>query len=350
MMVKVNLFVIGGNGNVGSEFVRQIVNKDYPQVNIVGLAAIEGFIFNKKGISREDAIKFTQNSLRIEEHPGLDAILDLVVDSYLDDVIFVDITAGKEELLNFHKRVIKDTSYKIVTANKNPLALCDFKTFKLLTSDRYRYGYRVTVMAGAESIYFLRDMYDLQEEILSIEGMFSGTLGYITTQMEKGVEFSKAVYNAKLYGYTEPHPRDDLNGLDVSRKLLILLRTLGYDIDLKDISLKPFIADEYLKEDNVELFLKSLSQLDGYFKDRISSLLKDGKTLRYVASFRNKEMKVQLEEVDLNSPLGLLKGTLNKIVIKTESYYDNNYFVVEAPGAGPKVTALNLRRDVLSLM
>ncbi len=349
--MRANIYVLGGNGNVGSEFVRQVVNKDLDKLRIIGLASIEGYIYNPKGIKKEDALKFTKNEIPIKEHPGLDELLNEVINDFSEEeIIFVDITAGKGLFLELHKRIIKETNFKIVTANKNPLSFCNFETFNFLTHDLRRYGYRVTVMAGAESIYFLRDLRELKEDVYEIQGCFSGTLGYITSELEKGRKLSEVVKEAKMKGYSEPHPRDDLNGLDVARKLLILARTLGMKVDLDDIIIEPFIPYEYLQEEDDSSFLNNLRELNGVFEEKFQDAMKKGNVLRYIASYKNNKFEVSLREIPKESPLGILKGTRNKFVVYSESYNKENYYCVEAPGAGPRIAAMNLRRDIINIL
>ena len=160
------------------------------------------------------------------------------------------------------------------------------------------------------------------------------------------------VRKARDEGYTEPHPRDDLNGLDVARKLVILARTAGYPVNLEDVKVNPLIPKEYLQEDNVEKFLDQLTKLDEEFMREINIPRLNGLVPRYIARMyfeSNKPvLEVELKNIPKQSPLGQLEGTLNKIVIKSEAY-DIGYSI-EARGAGLDVTARNIRRDLLHLL
>jgi len=163
---------------------------------------------------------------------------------------------------------------------------------------------------------------------------------------------TKIILDAKNKGYTEPHPRDDLNGLDVARKILILARTTGYKVDLSDIKVVPFVPKRYLKEESVDCFIDSLKELDAVYKKKTLNAAKKGKVLRYVAELEivNKKpsLRISLKEVKKDSPLGVLKGTSNKIIIVSQTYPKNTPYIVEAPGAGLQVTAQNVRRDLLA--
>ena len=155
--------------------------------------------------------------------------------------------------------------------------------------------------------------------------------------MEKGKLFSEIVNKAKDLGYTEPNVADDLNGKDVAKKILILARTAGFDINFEDIQLEPFIPENYLEN------IDNISELNDYFKEKVIQASSKGCVLRYVARFEGNKIKVGLEEVKKDSPLGILNETLNKLVITT-SY---GTYTIEAPGAGLEITAQNIRRDLL---
>lgn len=348
-----DIFILGATGNVGSTLVSQIFNSGDTDskmhanpTRIVGLASlmgkelVPGYIYSAEGLTKEQCDLFLSG-----KYKRFEALVDLLKE-IKNSVVFVDVTPDKN-VIGFHKKIIEETDHAIVTANKNPISLCDYDTFQMLTEDPTRYGYRCSVMAGAESISFLQDLRDVNDKPTLIQGCFSGTLGYLTSELEKGRAFSDIIKEAKEEGYTEPHPRDDLNGLDVARKLLILTRTAGYNVEMKDIKISPFIPEKYFVEEDVQKFLESTAELNFYFKDKIEKAEKAGNTLRYVAQMENGKLTVGLKEVSKQSPLGSLNGTLNKISIVSSAYPVNTPYSVEAPGAGLEVTAQNIRRDLL---
>ena len=154
-----------------------------------------------------------------------------------------------------------------------------------------------------------------------------------------------------MYHESEPHPRDDLNGLDVARKLLILARASGYPTEMKDIDVVPFIPDAYFSHDSVERFLAAITELDTSFAVKVQQAKGKGNVLRYVAKMQcengKPKLTVGLKEVPVASPLGSLAGTSNKIMAVCEAYPADAPYAVEAPGAGLAVTAQNIRRDLL---
>lgn len=360
-----NLFILGATGKVGSTLVRQIFERDDTDssihanpTRIVGLASSKEYVFMPDGISREQAYDFIERRSGLTlKYENLNQIFNIVNNGNGYDhkmLAFVDVTAVNEPMAKFHLDVIRKTPYSIVTANKNPIALSDYGTFIELTKKLDRYGYRCSVMAGAEAVAFLRDLKDVNDHPKSIQGCFSGTLGYIASELEKGRKFSEIILEARNKGYTEPDPRDDLNGLDVARKLIVLARTAGFSAELKDIKVTPFIPKSYFKDESLEKFLESIQTLDLEFGKKFAEARKRGMTLRYVAqmSLVNgiPNLDVSLKEVPKESPLGSLKGTLNKIVVVSSTYPEKSPYSVEAPGAGLEITAQNIRRDLLYLI
>jgi len=356
-----DVFIIGATGRVGAALINQIIKKGDIDNNfhvnptrIMGLASSTHVVYAQKGLSEQQALDFTN-----KHHDGAKAYYDLnelfeLANRKSDEssLAFVDVTSVNEAMTEFHKKVIGSSAHGIVTANKNPVALSDYETFQLLTRNPRRYGYRCSVMAGAEAVPFLRDLRDLSDNLKSIQGCFSGTLSYITSELENKRAFSSIVKEAHSRGYTEPHPRDDLSGIDVARKMVVLVRAAGYNVGITDVAIKPLIPKSYLDEENVQSFLGSLAELDEELSNRIKQAEKYGLTLRYVAKMDiqngNPKIDVSLAEVPKQSQLGSLVGTSNKIVIFSESY--QNGYSIEAPGAGLEVTARNIRRDLLDLL
>lgn len=381
-MARQNVAVLGATGNIGTEFIRQVAVNDAPYLgkhanptNVVGMANSDGFLFEPEGVEIQndpELILELQNESRtafkewLRQQEGFGAgesLDDLFVaienQGLADDVVFVDLTAG--DLKYFHNRVITGWGDgagegKIVTANKRPVSECSFEVFKLLTARRDKYGYSCSVMAGAGAVPFLQDAFDTGDEVKSIEGCFSGTLGKLCNLLHKGdLTFSEAIKQLKVSGDTEPDPRDDLSGMDVAKKLVILARTAGYEIDLDDVKVEPFISGGFgkLAECDVEEFMAGADGFNDEMSGKFSSAKKNGGILRYVAGLKldgeKPVLEIGLREVGLDSPLGNLKGNANKIVVYTDVYGDTPY-ELSAPGSGIKVTAGNIRRDLLQLL
>lgn len=366
-----DVYILGATGNVGQELVKQIFGKGdtdstgrVSTTRVVGLASSTHTLYLPQGISHEQASAFAKKDYSGAQTYGcLGELLETArygLRGEESTLVFVDATALNEPMTRFHLQVIEQTPYGIVTANKNPITLSDYRTFQILTSDVRRYGYRCSVMAGADAVPFVRDAKDLNDNIHSIEGCLSGTNTFILSELENTEEdrvtpktLSSIVRRAREEGYTEPHPRDDLNGLDVARKLIVIARSAGLPIGIEDVSIKALIPEDYLHEDDVDGFLSRLTELDGTYRRKMADAKAHGLTLRYVARIdmhgESPLMEVSLQEVPKNSSLGSLEGTLNAIVIVTESY-PKGYPIGPAPGAGLEVTARNIRRDLLDLL
>jgi homoserine dehydrogenase len=175
----------------------------------------------------------------------------------------------------------------------------------------------------------------------------SGTLGFICSQLEQGRLFSEAVQAAYRSGYTEPNPRQDLGGLDVARKALILARTAGFRPDMKDIKIEPLYSASQ-SELSIEDFLKSLTDLDARFEKLVAEARAEGKVLRYMAGVTPQAIEVGLKAVVKNSAPGVLQGPDNYFAFHTLRY-NNSPMVVTGPGAGIQVTAAGVVSDLIHL-
>jgi len=362
-----DVFVLGARGKVGSTLVRQIYDRGDTNADlhsnptrVVGLVDQDSphlsVQFNQEGISQRGAEEFIAREGSYPKFGSLNELLDFVASSYRPAngekmLSFADVTNAREEMGQFHLRTIRETPFGLVTSNKHPLVSCTFDEFKMLTQSPTRYGYRCSVMAGAEAVDMIRDLRDLGDPPTEISGCFSGTLGYLCTELEKGRNLSEIVTEAQEKGYTEPHPADDLDGGDVERKILILARTAGFDIPKERIKREPFIPEEYLVQKDIKKFLASLSELNMPFLEKVHKAKGQGYVLRYVARFDNSDgtptLNIGLRGVQNDGPIGSLNGTANKIVIRTQTYNQTPY-CVQAPGAGLAITAQNVRRDLLA--
>lgn len=383
-MSRQNVVVIG-TGNIGGELIKQIAENDAPSLgrhanptNVIGMADKDGWLYTPGGVAIQNnselvarlqatdreltaqgkprtAMKnWMQSNYEYKEGGNLPELLkEIKRQGLVDDTVFIDLTAG--DLTGFHKKVVENGG-KIVTANKIPVAQSSLEVFKLLTQFRKRYGFSCSVMAGAGAVPFLQDTFDTNDTATSIEGCFSGTLGKLCNLLHEGkITFSQAIRQLKLDGDTEPDPRDDLSGMDVAKKIVILARTAGYPINLEDVETEPFVQGGFreITDCGIEEFMTKADIFDKEIAQKFESAKKQGKILRYVASLKNEngkpEVKLGLREEPLDSPLGTLKGNGNKVVIYTKSYEKVPY-ELSAPGSGIMITAGNIRRDLLKLL
>lgn len=239
-----------------------------------------------------------------------------------------------------------------VFSNKAPLALANGSpegdAIWKAAGPRGLVRYETSCGAGLPVISTLRSLLDTGDEVIEIVGALSGTLGAIFSDVANNVPFSAAVKSAKERGYTEPDPRDDLSGLDVARKALILARTIGRRIDLSDLTIENLVPAS-LQSLSVESFLDQVDELDSKMAEAAQAATADGKTLKYVATIRPEgTIAVGLRPIDRSTVLGALQGPENIISFKTKRY-DAYPLNVTGPGAGADVTAAGVVSDLLSL-
>lgn len=331
------VFILGATGNIGSYIADKLLQGSFPEIRIVGLANSRGYFIDTQGIA----------TLPDNYTPGTVDVAILQQACSGKHGVIIDATGGKDIMRDLHLRVLSETDFHIVTANKNPLSLYDLSTFSHLNTTKYHA--ETTVMAGAGIVHFAQSRIQSGDAVVSLQGMFSGTLGYIFSEFDKSdAPISSIITDAYQKGYTEPHPYDDLSGLDVARKLLILARTLGHEIDLDAIQLEPVIANE-LYDPDVDTFLARCQQIDGAFDVRRREAQASGKTLRYVAQLDGSGFSVGLRAVDVQSPLGQLGGTHNIAICTTEAFAEPYPHIIQSRGAGIEVTGLSLIAQTMQI-
>ena len=208
-----------------------------------------------------------------------------------------------------------------------------------------RFRYEATVGAGLPVITTLRDLVDTGDEVLSIEGIFSGTLAWLFNRFDGSQPFSALVEQARGMGYTEPDPRDDLSGIDVARKLVILAREAGRELSLEQVQVESLVP-EALRAGSVDDFMQRLGDNDEALLQRLQQARVRGAVLRYVAALSAQGASVGLVEVPVDHAFANLKLTDNVVQFRTRRYCDNP-LVVQGPGAGPEVTAAGVFADLL---
>ena len=239
-----------------------------------------------------------------------------------------------------------------VFSNKAPLALpLDKPNSVAIWNQTGRGGlvrYETSCGAGLPVISTLRSLLDSGDQVISISGALSGTLGAIFADVSSGSLFSQAVHSAKQNGYTEPDPREDLSGLDVARKALILARTIGMSIDLDAITVESLVPAGLLNVPVPE-FMERISISDNAMAGRAAQATAGGDSLKYVASVDPENgVSIGVQPVSKETVLGSLQGPENVITIRTERY-DEFPVTVAGPGAGAAVTAAGVVADVLAL-
>ena len=348
--------VILGYGRIGRELAAQLVAVvGSPSVRVVAVVDRTGYVLDASGIGAEQlaALALAKESglgLVDTEHGVRGSAAGAIAEVHRNTPsrpILVDVTAGDtgEEL-----EAALAAGMDIVLANKRPLADSRGAGGGLARSAARR-GRRMlheaTVGAGLPIIDTIGKLQESGDVVLGIEGCPSGTLGYLFGELGAGTAFSAALRTAMSLGYTEPDPREDLSGMDVARKALILGRLLGFEGDLDAVEVESLVPLA-LRDLGAEEFLSRLGELDESWRARVDDASRDGRVLRYRATVSATSVRVGLTAVDSSSPLATLTGTDNQFSITTRRYCDHP-IVITGPGAGVGVTAAGVLNDVLKL-
>jgi aspartokinase/homoserine dehydrogenase 1 len=350
---RVNLFIVG-TGNVGKTLIDQLQQqseylKEHNQIDlrISGIANSRKMLFDLNGIEIENAVEIL---LEQGEKMDLEGFLKEMKDLNLRNSIFIDNTAH-EVVANTYAGVLEN-SISVVTPNKIACTgkYDDYKNLKNLAL-RYRSHFRfeTNVGAGLPVINTLDDLMKSGDEILGIQAVLSGSLNFIFNNYTgKGDTFAEVVKQAQVEGFTEPDPRIDLSGVDVKRKILILLRESGLRMELDDIETIPFIPEKCMQAENVEKFFESIAQEEAHFKKLVEDANAKGTKLKYVATFENGKANTGLEKIASDSPLYNLEGKDNIVLFNTKRYPEQP-LVIKGAGAGAAVTASGIFGDIIRI-
>lgn len=240
--------------------------------------------------------------------------------------------------------------YHVVTANKALAGgeLSGWRALQAALANGGRYGDSATVGAGLPVLSTLRRLRSCGDALLTLEGVFSGSLSWLFNQYDGSRPFSELLREARQLGYTEPDPRSDLSGEDVARKLLIIARHAGFSLGTDEVQVDGLVP-EALRGLGTEAFLARLDELDAPLAARHAEAASRGGVLRFLARLNQRgHARVGLAEVPLTHPAARLYGTDNQFALTT-TRYNTTPLVIQGPGAGPEVTAQALLGDVLAL-
>ena len=268
--------------------------------------------------------------------------------SPLPSVVVADCSAS-EETQQYLEKALDTGSMGVVLANKKPISGDQAAFENFVGFDPY-FKWESTVGAGSPFITTFKRLLSAGDKVKKVAGVFSGTLGYVMTGLEDGKKLSDVVVEAKKLGFTEPDPRDDLSGIDFSRKALILARMMGWKLEMSDIQLESMVPPEFSSdvmplEDFMGVGLKAL---DSSFDEKVAAAKDKGEVLRYAATIQDGVCKVGLVTVSKDTPLGRLRGTDNILEIHS-NIYSPSPLVIQGAGAGPDCTALGVLADSLEI-
>jgi len=342
-----------GPGTVGRVLLQQLASQSVrlrEQFNLH--LRIRGILSSKRMLLSDTGIDLAswQDQFERKSVPAdMDKFVDHVRVDYLPHTVVVDCTAS--EAVGRRYKELFERGVHIVTPNKkaNTAELSYYRAMReARRASGAHYLYEATVGAGLPVIQTVRDLRETGDDITSIEGIFSGTLAYLFNIYDGRTPFSDIVRDAKQRGYTEPDPRDDLSGLDVARKLIILGREMGLSLELSDVKVQSLVPAG-LEKGSIEDFLRDLPKHDAAMRGHFDAARARGKVLRYVGRVTAAgEPSVGLVELDSKHAFANIALTDNVVRYATGRYCDNP-LVVQGPGAGPEVTAGGVFADLLRL-
>lgn len=331
-----------GTGLIGSTLLEQIRLHASNKIRVAGIANSTQMFLTEAKIDLTDW-KFK-----------LDSALSLNLDEFIAHMprasILVDCTANQDIADRYVKVLAQGCS--VVTPNKkaNSSSLEYYRLLRYTAQkERVQFCYETNVGAGLPVISTLQQLLASGDSIIRIEGILSGTLSYIFNTFDGSQPFSELVRQAQQQGYTEPDPRDDLNGMDVARKILILAREIGLELELKDITVENLVSEEARSANSVEDFYSILKKYDTHFQKLISDAQSQQRVLRYIAKIVDGKAVVKLETVNQQHPFYQLAGSDN-IIAFTTTYYATTPLVIKGPGAGAAVTAAGVLGDILHIV
>ena len=352
-----NLFICG-IGTVGGMLLEQIrTQQQYLmqtkrlKLNVVGISDVDNFVLDRDGIDLDNY----ESTLRAGYPANTEHMRDEIVKMNIFNSVFVDCTASRQ-IAQLYQTFLEH-NISVVAANKIA-ASSDYDSYiKLRQTARDRgvwFRYETNVGAGLPIIGTINDLCNSGDKILKIEAILSGTLNFIFNEIAADVPFSETVRRAKEQRYSEPDPRIDLSGTDVIRKLVILTREAGYQVEQDDVEKHLFVPDSYF-EGSIDDFWKKLPELDADFEARRKVLEAENKRWRFVATMEADEQNpssfktsVALKEVPYGHPFYGLEGSNNIVLLTTERYKEYP-MLIQGYGAGAAVTAAGVFANIMSI-
>lgn len=344
---QLNLFIVG-TGNVGTKLLGQLQQQLQflqeqlrLQVRVIGLSNSRHMLIREEGIG----LHHWKEMLETGEPANLEKFVEGIISRNLRNSIFVDITANAGVASMYAPLLQKSIS--IVACNKvaasSPYA--NYRKLKNLAREyNAQFLFETNVGAGLPVIATLNDLVRSGDSIHRIQAVLSGTLNFVFNNYDGTRKFAEVVRQAQAEGYTEPDPRLDLSGTDVMRKMLILAREAGVQMEMEDIENHSFMPPRCM-EGSVEDFYREMEKEEAHFQQLLEKAKAAGCKLKFVASFDEGKAAVGLQHIDPADDLYHLYGKDNVVLFYTDRYREQP-LVVKGAGAGAAVTASGVFADI----
>jgi len=348
---QLNLFVMGV-GNVGAKFLQQIAKqkkflKDELKINlrVIGISNSRTMYFNENGIDLTN----WEKQLSLGEKADKDTFIENVEKLNYRNSIFVDNTAS-EAVSKTYPNFLSN-SISVVTCNKIACS-SNFTYYSELKQLAKKFNapflFETNVGAGLPIIDTLKNLRASGDTILKIQAVLSGSLNFIFNTFNEKTTFFEVVKKAQEEGYTEPDPRIDLSGIDVMRKILILARESGHELEIAHIKNNSFLPKESEETNSVDAFFESLKKNENHFQKIYADAQAKNSKLKYVAQFENGNASVGLQKIPKGHDFYNLEGSDNIVLFYTERYPDLP-MIIKGAGAGADVTASGIFADIIRI-
>ena len=342
-----------GTGLIGGTLLRQLQTRIEDLKRHRGIDLRVRGVMNSRGMILADrhlALDRWRDELAGNSQPAdLESFINHVNADYLPHAVVIDATASAELTTHYESWLARGIN--VITPNKKSNAgpLAAYRSLRETARRHQRYFlYETNVGAGLPIIQTLRGFVETGDEVIRIEGVLSGTLSYIFNSLDGQRTFSEVVREAHSLGLTEPDPREDLSGVDVARKLIILAREMGLEVEMDAVRVESLVAED-LREGSVDQYLDSLGKHDQKMADLLSSARDKGQVVRYVGTIdANGDLSAEMRSYPTEHPFASLTGSDNIVSFQT-ARYNSQPMIVRGPGAGPEVTAAGVFADLLRL-
>ncbi|WP_298622601.1 bifunctional aspartate kinase/homoserine dehydrogenase I [uncultured Legionella sp.] len=341
-----------GPGGVGAELLSQIRKNRLRLKRELNVdLKVRGLMNSKKMLMAEQSVDLRHWQENLDENGIVKHLSDFLIHVASPEIphaVIVDCTSSADIAKQYPEFI--QLGCHVVTPNKkaNSSNFVEYKKLReCIKFNKRHYLYETTVCAGLPVLKTIQDLMATGDRIKRIEGIVSGTLSYIFHQCAKGFSFADSVIQAYEAGYTEPDPREDLNGLDVARKFVCLARELGYELVLSDVKLLNMVPSA-LKDVSINEFLQRLVEYQKPIENKIKKLLVNHATIAYVGIIEEGKISIQLNAYPATHPFANTTGTDNILLIQSRRY-DKQPLIIQGPGAGKNVTAAGVFADLLKL-